>query len=146
MLRRATRVRDDAGADQHDLTACAHEVQRAVGAEWERGERRQPAALGARLLGRLELAQHPGQPVDHADDDRAADDRAHDAAAGRADMLGRVPAAVVAQLQRRLLALGAECKRRGQQHPEKASADVRTSAGSRLLTRWLEAGARSAAR
>ena len=49
-------------ADQHDLAAGAHEVQRAVGAERQRGERLQAVARGALLAARLDLLRTQVRP------------------------------------------------------------------------------------
>ena len=71
-------------ADQHELAAGAHQVQRAVGAERQRG-------LGAQARCRVALLacealiclQHPGQAVDDGDDDGQADERAGQASRRR---------------------------------------------------------------
>jgi hypothetical protein len=69
------------GAQQDDLPTDAHEVQRAVGAEREAGDRLEAGARGGRLLGLLDLLQEPVQAVDEAQDEREAEDHANEAPA-----------------------------------------------------------------
>ncbi len=76
---------------QHVVAAGAHEVHGAPGAERERGDAREAGARLADVAAfapGLDLAQDPRQAPDHGDDDREADDRAHDARAAAA--AGRV--------------------------------------------------------
>ena len=69
------------GAEQDEVVADADEVDRAVGAERQRGDRGEAGAGGLALLGGLDLLEDPGEAVDDADDDGEADDHPGDAAA-----------------------------------------------------------------
>ena len=106
-----------AGAHEDDLLAGPDEVHAAVGAERKRGERLQAVAGRGLLTRRLDLLEDPVEPVDDADHDRQADDRAHQPAAGRAGSLsGR--GIRVAELERRALAVRRESGGREQEKAE----------------------------
>ena len=84
---------------RHPAPFGADQLHRPVVAERKRGERVQADARRALLARGLDLLEDPVEPVDDADDDRQADDRAHQPAAGRGRLRpsgGRPPAVVAA--------------------------------------------------